>query len=97
MIGLVRRNDLEGGGVEVSFVYNEPNAALGLYRTTNSIKMSQEPHPGRPLFSATLVSEGRLEASSRTGLFVRELLIRWSTERKRVESDLTLHHTSLDD
>jgi hypothetical protein len=97
MIGLVRRNDLEGGGVEVSFVYNEPNAALGLYRTTNSIRISQEPLPGRPLFSATLVSEGRLEAASRTGLFVRELLIQWSTERKRVESDLTLHHTRLDD
>jgi hypothetical protein len=82
-ISLVRREALEGEGVEVSFVYNEPQVSLGQYRTVNSIIIAREPPLGRPLFSATLSSKGRREAVNRTGLFVRGLLIRWAAEKGR--------------
>jgi hypothetical protein len=82
-ISLIRRKPLEGESVDISFVYNEPNAGLGLYRTLNSIVISREPSLPRPLFSATLVSEGMREAADRTGLFVRGRLIQWSAEKGR--------------
>jgi hypothetical protein len=82
-ISLVRRESLEGEGVEVSFVYNEPQVSLGQYRTVNSIIIAREPPLGRPLFSATLSSKGRREAVNRTGRFVRGLLIRWAAEKGR--------------
>jgi hypothetical protein len=82
-ISLIRRTYQEGGNMEVSFVYNEPGAGLGQYRTVNSITIAREPIEGRPLFSATLASEGAREAADMTGLFVRGLLIRWSAEKGR--------------
>jgi hypothetical protein len=82
-ISLIRRAYQEGGNVEISFVYNEPGVGLGQYRTVNAITIAREPIEERPLFSATLVSEGARGAADRTGLFVRGLLIRWSAENGR--------------
>ncbi len=82
-IGLIRRKGLEEGGVGISFVYNEPQASLGLYRTINTITISKAPSFDRLLLFVTLISQGGEEAANRTGLFVRGLVIKWSTEKAR--------------
>lgn len=82
VIGLIRRRSLEEG-VEVSYVYNEPQASLGMYRTVNTINISKGLFSDRPLFSATLVSQGDEDAANRTGQFLRRLVIEWSTKKRR--------------
>jgi hypothetical protein len=66
----------------VSFNYNEGQSSLGGNSTSNIMTIAKE--TGADVYSVMLESKGERSAAHRTGTFIRNLIIKWSTERNKL-------------
>ena len=71
----------EGQTWDLIFTYGEGQPSMGGIRTNNVLRLAEE---GDGIYTLVLRSRGSRESAYRTGSFIRQLLMRWATERGRV-------------
>ena len=75
------REDVKERTWDLVFTYGEGQPSLGGIRTYNVLRLVEE---GDGIFTLVLRSRGSKEPAYRTGSFIRQLLMRWATERGRL-------------